>query len=138
VGEAVFLHPRGLLLFALIALLLHPAISHAADGDSARGERAFQRCYACHSVNPSETSKLQGPSLYRIVGRPAASIAGFDYSDAMREKAAAGLVWDPATLERYIADPEAMVPGTRMSAPPLRDEQERADLLAYLVRAGRD
>ena len=46
------------------------------------------------------------------------------------------LVWDPATLERYIADPEALVPGTRMSAPPLRDEQERADLVAYLARPG--
>jgi cytochrome c2 len=56
----------------------------------------------------------------------------------MREKAAAGLVWDPATLERYIAEPEAIVPGTRMSVPPLRDEQERADIVAYLARSGRD
>ena len=135
-GEATFLRPRVLLLSALIALPLPWAVSQAADGDAARGERAFQRCYSCHSVDPSETAKLQGPSLYRIVGRPAASIAGFDYSDAMREKSAAGLVWDPATLERYIADPEALVPGTRMSAPPLRDEQERADLVAYLARPG--
>jgi cytochrome c len=138
VGEAAFLRPRVLLLSALIALPVPLAVAHAADGDAARGERAFQRCYACHSVDPNETAKLQGPSLYRIIGRPAASIAGFDYSDAMREKAASGLVWDPATLERYIADPEALVPGTRMSVPPLREEQERADIVAYLARSGRN
>jgi cytochrome c len=127
-----------LLLSAVIALLLPSATSLAAEGDAARGQRAFLRCYACHSVDPGESAKLQGPSLYRIIGRPAASIAGFDYSDAMQEKAAAGLVWDSATLMRYIADPEAMVPGTRMSVPPLRDEQERADIVAYLARSGRE
>jgi cytochrome c len=133
-----FLRPRVLFLPALAALLLPLGASHAAEGDAARGERAFLRCYSCHSVDPGETAKLQGPSLYRVVGRPAASLARFDYSDAMREKAAAGLVWDPATLERYIAEPEAIVPGTRMSVPPLRDEQERADIVAYLARSGRD
>jgi cytochrome c len=55
----------------------------------------------------------------------------------MREKAAAALTWDAATLDRYIADPKAAVPGTRMSVPPLRDDQERADVIAYLVRSGR-
>ena len=136
-GETTSLRPGVPFLAAVVALLLPLAVPHAADGDAARGERAFLRCYSCHSVDPNETAKLQGPSLYRIVGRPAASIAGFDYSDAMLEKAAAGLVWDRATLERYIADPEAMLPGTRMSVPPLRDEQERADIVAYLARSGR-
>ena len=96
----------------------------------------FQRCFACHSVDPNEKARLQGPSLYRIVGRPAAALPGFEYSDAMRRKGAAGLVWDQPMLDRYIADPEAVVVGTIMSAPPLRDEQERADLLAYLARTG--
>jgi cytochrome c len=108
----------------------------AEPGDAARGERVFQRCYACHSIDPQEAARLQGPSLYRIIGRPAAAIAGFEYSDAMRQKGADGLLWDAATLERYLADPEAVVPGTNMSVPPLRDEAERADLLAYLARGG--
>ena len=114
--------------------MLSAPVAHAVEGDAARGERAFQRCYSCHSVDPNEKAKLQGPSLFQIVGRPAAASPGFDYSDAMREKAAAGLTWDAATLDRYIADPETVVPGTRMSVPPLRDEQERADLIAYLTR----
>jgi cytochrome c len=119
---------------SLVALL--PGAALALDGDAASGERVFLRCYACHSVDPSEKAKLQGPSLFRIVGRPAAAIADFDYSDAMREKGATGLVWDAASLDLYIADPDSVVPGTRMSVPPLRDEQERADLIAYLARSG--
>jgi cytochrome c len=108
----------------------------AEPGDAARGERAFQRCYACHSVEPREKASLQGPSLYRIIRRPAAAIAGFEYSDAMRAKAVAGLVWDAVALDRYIADPEGVVPGTRMNSPPVRDAQERADLVAYLALSG--
>ena len=102
-----------------------------------RGERAFQRCFSCHSVDPNETAKLQGPSLFQIIGRRAAAVPGFEYSDAMRKKAAAGLTWDIATLDGYIAEPESVVPDTLMSVPPLRDAQERADLLAYLARSGR-
>ena len=119
-------------------ILLFPAAALAAEaGDPGRGERAFQRCYSCHAVDPNETAKLQGPSLYRIMGRPAAAIPGFAYSDAMQARGAAGLVWDAATLERYIADPESVVAGTSMSAPPLRDAHERADLIAYLALSGR-
>jgi cytochrome c len=117
-------------------LLLLALAAGAEPGDAARGERVFQRCYACHSVDPHEAARLQGPSLYRIIGRQAAAIPGFEYSDAMRRKGADGLVWDAATLERYLADPEALVPGTDMSIPPMRDEVERADLLAYLARSG--
>ena len=105
------------------------------SGDAARGQKAFQRCYACHSVEPDE-GHLQGPNLFRILGRPAAALPGFEYSEAMRRKAAEGLVWDRTTLDAYIADPEAVVPGTLMSIPPVRDPQERADLIAYLSLSG--
>ena len=115
------------------------AQQHRAGGGrrGARGEGTFRRCYSCHSVDPNETAELQGPNLYRIMGRPAAAIPGFAYSDAMRARGAAGLVWDAATLEHYIADPESVVAGTSMSAPPLRDAHERADLIAYLALSGR-
>jgi cytochrome c len=119
------------------SMLMLPASGVGSEeGNAARGEQIFQRCYACHSIIPGETASLQGPSLFQIVGRPAAAIVGFDYSEAMRKKAAAGLVWDAATLDRYITDPESVVPGTRMSVPPMRDEQERADLIAYLAWSG--
>ena len=121
--------------FLLAGLL--PGASQTVTGDAVRGERSFQRCFACHSVDPGEKAKLQGPSLYEVVGRAAGAQAGFDYSDAMKAKAAAGLRWDVATLDRYLADPEETVPGTRMSVPPLADAQERADIIAYLARSGR-
>jgi cytochrome c len=108
----------------------------AEDGNATRGERIFQYCFSCHSVDPNEQTQLEGPSLYRIVGRPAASLKGFTYSDAMKQRGAEGLKWDTVTLNRYIADPQAIVPGTRMSAAPLRDEQARADLIAYLAKSG--
>jgi cytochrome c len=119
----------------VVAAVLQPA-AFAVTGDAVRGERSFQRCFSCHSVDPNERAKLQGPSLYKLLGRPAGAVAGFDYSQAMKAKAATGLMWDAGTLDRYIADPEEVVPGTAMSAAPLRDEQERADIIAYLARSG--
>ena len=120
-----------------LVLLVIASSASAEPGDAARGQRVFQYCFSCHAVDPAEKAKLQGPSLYRIVGRPAASAAGFDYSDAMKARAASGLVWNADTLDSFIADPQTLVPDTRMSAPPLHDAQDRADLIAYLVRAGR-
>ena len=134
-GEAAFGRLPALLIVFIITL--EGTTSDASESDAVRGERVFQRCYSCHSVDPHETAKLQGPNLFQIIGRPAGAVAGFDYSAAMREKAATGLTWDAATLDRYIADPEMVVPGTRMSVPPLRDDQERADLIAYLAGSGR-
>ena len=79
-------------------ILLFPAAALGAEaGDAARGERAFQRCYSCHSVDPNEAAKLQGPSLYRIMGRQAAAIPDFAYSDAMRKRAPQGSSGMPPT-----------------------------------------
>src|SRR5579864_5452326 len=120
----------------VVALACISRAGFAEEGNSARGERVFQYCFSCHSVDPNEQAQLEGPSLYHIIGRPAASLKGFDYSDAMRQRGADGLVWDAATLNAYIADPQSIVPGTRMSAAPLRDDQARADLIAYLAKSG--
>lgn len=124
------------LRLVLAAALFSPLATIAwGGGDPARGERVFQRCYACHSVKADE-GNLQGPSLRRILGRPAAVVPGFDYSEAMRQRASEGLVWDAEALDAYIADPDSVVPGTVMSIPPLRDAQDRADLIAYLAQTG--
>ena len=105
-----------------------------AEGDAARGERAFQRCYSCHSVDPAET-ELPGPNLAGVAGRRAASRGDFDYSPAMREAGRRGLVWDEATLDAFLADPAAAVPGTAMGFPGLRNEADRRDAIAYLKAA---
>lgn len=127
-------HGRTAALLTAALLGVHAAsVAYAIEGDAARGARVFQRCYACHSVDPNETAQLQGPSLFNVVGRPAATMAGFEYSDAMQAKGASGLVWTAEAIDRFIADPQSFVPGTLMGLPPLGDAQERADLLSYLA-----
>jgi cytochrome c len=115
---------------AFAALLADTAVA----GDAARGGRVFERCYACHSVDPAETG-LTGPNLAGVVGRRAAS-RDFDYSPALREAGRRGLVWDEAALDAFLADPASAVPGTSMNFPGLRNEADRRDLIAYLKAAG--
>jgi len=103
----------------------------AAEAEAARGQRVFQQCYACHSVERRETG-LPGPNLAGVVGRRAASRPGFDYSPAMRARGAAGLRWTEAELDRYLADPEAAVPRTSMSYVGLRNAADRRAVIAYL------
>ena len=115
---------------ALAVVLALPATVHA--GDPARGERVFQYCYACHSVDPNEKAMLQGPSLAGIVGKPIAAQAGFEYSPAMRAFAREHGTWSESLLDRYVADPEKAVPKTTMAFRGVEEADERADLLAFL------
>ena len=101
----------------------------------AQGERAFQKCYSCHALEPG-AGKLEGPSLHRIVGRLVAAEAGFDYSPAMRQFAQSHSRWTPQLLDRYAADPEALVPGTSMNFHGISDAKERRALIDYLEGSG--
>ncbi|HVJ40270.1 MAG TPA: cytochrome c family protein [Dongiaceae bacterium] len=102
----------------------------ADDGDAAQGQKVFVKCQACHSLDAG-TNKL-GPSLHGLIGRPSASIANFSYSQAMQN---AHVTWDPATLDKYLTNPRAMVPGTKMLFPGLPKPEDRANLIAYLKQA---
>ena len=70
-----------------------------------------------------------GPTLFGVVGRPAGSIPGFQYTADHKKL---GVNWDAATLDKYLTNPRAMVPDTTMINPGLKDDAERADLIAYL------
>lgn len=104
-----------------------------SQGDAVRGARVFQRCYACHSVDPAERH-LQGPNLYGVVGRRAGTVDGYEYSDAMLAAGRAGMVWDEQTLDAYLMDAEETIVGTKMGPMRLR-ESDRADVIAYLKKA---
>jgi nitrite reductase (NO-forming) len=104
-----------------------PADARAAN---AAGQQVFKKCQACHSLEPGKN--LLGPSLSAIVGRKAGSEPSYSYSPAMKQ---AGLVWDRATLDAYLADPEKVVPGNKMPFPGLKTDQDRADLIAFLSAA---
>ncbi|HRI80872.1 MAG TPA: c-type cytochrome [Opitutaceae bacterium] len=95
-------------------------------GLAARGELHYSACAACH--DPGGTTAL-GPDLRGVFGRRAATAPGFRYSGALRRS---GIVWDQATLDRFIADPQTAVPGNTMPYPGLPDSDQRRELLAYL------
>ena len=97
-------------------------------GDPRRGAANFQACAACHSTTPGE--HLTGPSLAKIWQRKAGTVEGFSrYSEAMKH---ADLVWTEETLNRWLTNPEALIPGTSMTFPGLRDSKAREDVIAYL------
>ena len=101
----------------------------AAAQDAGAGAGVFQIfCSACHSVERSGPKKA-GPTLAGVVGRRAGSVAGFNYSAAMK---AYGQTWTPANLEVYLTAPTKTVPGTNMTFAGVKDATKRANLIAYL------
>jgi cytochrome c len=115
------------LLLAIVAL----AAVSGAEAQTIDGERLFQRCYACHSLDPAGPD-LAGPTLRGLFGRRAGVLDGFDYSQAMREAGRRGLSWGEETLDRFLEDPEEFVPGVRMSGVRLRNPNERRALIEWL------
>ena len=102
----------------------------AAQGEARRGAEVYARCAACHALAYDRV----GPRHCGLLGRKAGSVAGFDYSPAMKRS---GIVWNMKTLDRFLAAPLERVPGTTMTYAGIPDAQERADLIAYLASANR-
>ena len=112
---------------ALALAVFAVAVAHAA-GDPTRGAKVFGQCAACHSVKTAE--HMTGPSLAHAYGHRAASAEGFSrYSEALKRS---GLSWDEATLDKWLASPAKLVPGTAMTFPGLQNRQARQDVIAYL------
>jgi cytochrome c len=114
----------------ILAMTLLPVGAVRADGDPVRGEARFQECAACHKLDAGVNEV--GPSLHGIFTRKAGELADFRFSPAMKRS---GIVWTPATLDKYIADPQAMVPANRMPYAGMASADDRADLIAYLTKA---
>ena len=124
---------------APLALLAAAACVQAAAPSGgkaalAAGERAYQKCYSCHPLEGPD-STTQGPSLKGLLGRAVASEAGFAYSAAMRAYAERQSRWDRATLDAFIADPQAVVPHNEMGFFGISDAAERRSLIDYLARS---
>lgn len=115
--------------FACALFVALPAAS-APGGDAARGAAVYERCAACHSLEQNRT----GPRHCGLFGRRAGSLANFEYSAAMRT---AGFVWNEQTLDRFLAAPTKVVPGTSMGYAGIDDARDRADLIAWLREASR-
>jgi len=100
-----------------------------AGGDAARGEARFQDCAACHKLEAG--SNNVGPSLHGLFERKAGALADFRYSPAMKRS---GISWTPETLDKFITDPQAMVPTNRMPYAGMANPNDRADLIVYLQK----
>lgn len=96
--------------------------------DVQNGQAKFAVCRSCHSINQGGAN-MTGPNLYGLFARKAGAVEGFTYSDGVK---ALGYKWDAAKLDAWIKDPKAVVAGTKMSFPGVKDDKDRADLVAYL------
>jgi cytochrome c len=116
---------------AVIAVMMLLAAGSArADGDAARGEKKFGDCAACHKLEAGANNV--GPSLHGLFARKAGEIADFRYSPAIKRS---GIAWTPETLDKFITDPQSLVPGNRMPYAGMAAAADRADLIAYLQSA---
>lgn len=125
--------PLATIVIAALAFFLMAPPAFAA-GDPQKGAKVFGACAACHSLEPGR--HLSGPSLAQIYRREAGTVEGFlRYSNALKEST---IVWDDKTLDAWLKDPQALVPGNLMAFPGIPDPQARADLLAFLKTADAD
>jgi cytochrome c len=113
-----------------VALLALSGQAALAGGDAAAGEKVFKKCKACHALEAGK-NKI-GPSLNGVFGRTAGMVEGYKYSGAMTES---GVVWDETTMDAFLAKPKDYVPKTKMTFAGIPKEDDRANLIAYLMEA---
>lgn len=118
--------PIGIIVLAVV--LAAPA--HAAD--PVRGAQLWKKCASCHTIEANGRNRA-GPRLHGLFGRAAGSVPDYNYSEALKRS---GLIWTEETLDAFLKDAEAFVPGTKMYGG-LSQDTDRADLLAFLRQANR-
>jgi cytochrome c len=99
-----------------------------ASASTDRGAQVAKQCQACHNLQEGQGAKI-GPDLYGVVGRQVASVAGFNYSSALKKL---GGTWTFDALNKWLTKPSADAPGTAMTFAGLSNEKQRADVIAYL------
>ncbi len=121
----------GVLLVVALSRDTALAVQNAPTGDAVRGKQVFEkRCTGCHTI----VADREGPRLAGVFGRKAGSVAGYAYSAGLKKSGTNGLIWDDASLEKWLSDPDAMVPDNNMEFR-VPKAQERLDLIAYLKHA---
>jgi cytochrome c len=105
--------------------------ANASAADAFHGEQVFKQCKVCHAVGPGAKAGV-GPEQNNLIGSKAASRPGYNYSPAMKAAGEKDLVWTEENLDKYLENPKALVPGTKMIFPGLKKPEDRADVIAYL------
>ncbi|HEY4077439.1 MAG TPA: c-type cytochrome [Rhizomicrobium sp.] len=114
--------------FIALALLAGATVC-AQAGDAKNGAEVYKRCAICHTDDKGGAD-AQGPNLFGILGRKAATRPGFVYSVPLQNS---GVVWTEASLTKWVAGPARMVPGTKMVFPGITSKTQQADVAAYLA-----
>ncbi len=122
---------RGRMLLWTVALVTAAGAARAG-GDAARGEKLYEDCAACHSIERGVNGV--GPTLYGIFGRKAGELDDYRYSPALKRS---GIIWTEGTLDTFIADSQATVPANRMPYAGMPTAADRGDLIAYLQKASK-
>lgn len=130
--DAADFHPRlvAITLAAAVVVLAAASVYAATApakvaGDATRGKTLYQACMGCHSLDEDDV----GPRHRGVVGRTAGTVPGYAYSPALKNS---HIVWDPETLDRWLTNPQAFVPGAKMFFA-MPAAQDRADVIAYLA-----
>ncbi len=97
--------------------------------DPVNGEAQFAQCRSCHTIVKGGPN-LTGPNLYGVYGSKSAAVPGFEFSDAMK---AANKTWDAPTIDKWIENPRAVLPETKMTFAGVTDAKNRADIIAYVA-----
>jgi cytochrome c len=126
------MYGRSIAVLVLMGMAVAPAL--ADTGDPVAGEKVFLKCKTCHQVGPGARNGI-GPEQNGLDGRHSGVQPGYNYSDANKNS---GIVWNEETFKKYITDPKAMIPGTKMVFPGLPNEKDRDDVWAYLKQFNAD
>ena len=113
-----------------MAFLIGMSGAAMAAGDADKGAKVFKKCKACHTLKEGGKNKV-GPNLFGIFGRQAGTLEGYKFSKAMK---GSDVVWDEATLDQFITKPQKFIKKTKMGFRGLKKENQRADLIAYLMK----
>lgn len=120
--------------WTMSGLLAAATASAAAAGDPARGEKVFAACAGCHSLEAGQ--HMTGPSLSGVWGRKAGTVSSFPrYSDALKRS---GVVWNEDSMDKWLENPAAFIPGSQMPFAGIDRPELRQDLIAHLKRVSQD
>ena len=122
---------RGRRLIWATAIAAVAGTAHA-EGDAARGEKKYEECVACHTIERGVHNV--GPSLHGVFERKAGELTDFRYSAALKRS---GITWTAQTMDTFIADPQKVVPANRMPYAGMPNAGDRADLIAYLQKVSK-
>lgn len=121
-------------VFAILVASVCGATGALAAGDPAAGEKVFTKCKVCHQIGPNAKNMI-GPEQNGLDGRKSGTAANYSYSEANKSS---GITWSHDTFVKYIENPKAMIPGTKMVFPGLPNEKDREDVWAYLAQFKED